>query len=168
MPFKSLLPSIWRGKDVPVRYEEEHPFYSLQREMNRLFEDFFRGFDITPFGTMSERMRVFSPSIDVKEDEKEISVLAELPGMDEKDIEVLLTENTLTLKGEKKEEKEEKGKDYYHMERAYGSFNRVIPLPQGIDTKKVSATFKKGVLTVKLPKTEEAKAKGKKIPVKAE
>ena len=168
MPFKKLLPSIWRERDVPVRYEEEHPFYGLQREMNRLFEDFSRGFDIAPFGTMSERMRAFAPSIDVKEDDKEISVLAELPGMDEKDIEVHLTDNALTLKGEKKEEKEEKGKDYYHMERTYGSFNRVIPLPQGIDTKKVNATFKKGVLTIRLPKTEEAKSKGKRVPVKVE
>ncbi|MBM4271832.1 MAG: hypothetical protein FJ139_06750 [Deltaproteobacteria bacterium] len=61
MPFKKLLPSIWRERDVPVRYEEAHPFYGLQREMNRLFEDFSRGFDIAPFGTMSERMRAFSP-----------------------------------------------------------------------------------------------------------
>lgn len=168
MPFKSLLPSVWRRQDVPVRFEEEHPFYSLQREMNRLFDDFFRGFDLTPFGTLTERLGTFSPSIDVREDEKEICVTAELPGMDEKDIEVLLTEDALTLKGEKKEETEDKGKDYYRMERRYGSFNRVIPLPQGIDTKKVSAVFKKGVLTVKLPKTEEVKVKGKRIPVKAE
>ncbi|MBM4271831.1 MAG: Hsp20/alpha crystallin family protein [Deltaproteobacteria bacterium] len=74
----------------------------------------------------------------------------------------------MTLKGEKKEEKEDKGKDYYRMERTYGSFNRVIPLPQGIDTKKVNATFKKGLLSIRLPKTEEAKSKGKGVPVKVE
>lgn len=168
MPFKEFLPSIWRRTGVPTRYEEEHPFSVLQKEMNRLFDDFFRGFDVAPFGTVGERLKTFSPSVDVKEDDKEISVKAELPGMDEKDVEVFLTENTLTLKGEKQEEKEDKGKDYYHMERSYGSFNRVIPLPKGIDTKKVKATFKNGVLTVKLPKTEEAKEKGKKIPIGVE
>jgi len=110
----------------------------------------------------------FSPSIDLKEDDKEVSIKAELPGIDEKDIEVLLSDDALTIKGEKKEEKEEKGKDYYHMERTYGSFNRVVPLPLGVDTTNAEAHFKNCVLSIKLPKTEEAKAKGRKIPIKAE
>jgi HSP20 family protein len=168
MPLRNLVPSLWRGVHAPARREEEQPFFTLQQEMNRLFEDFFRGFDAAPFRAAEERMKSFIPSVDVKEDEKEVSVMVELPGMDEKDIDVLLTENTLTLKGEKKEEREDKGKDYYHMERSYGSFSRVIPLPAGIDTNKAKAAFKRGVLTVRLPKTEEAKSKGKKIPITAE
>lgn len=168
MPFRDLLPSIRRKTDVPLRYGEEHPFTLIRQEMNRLFDDFFRGFDAAPFGAMRERLRTFSPSLDVKEDDKAITVKAELPGMDEKDIEVLLTENTLTLKGEKKEDKEEKGENYYHMERTYGSFHRVIPLTVDIDAKKVKAAFKNGVLVVTLPKTEGAKVKGKKIPVSVE
>jgi HSP20 family protein len=168
MPFRNLVPSLWRKTDAPVRREDEHPFFSLQRDMNRLFDDFFRGFDLTSVDAAGERFKSFVPSVDVKEDEKEVTVKAELPGMDEKDIKVLLTESALTLNGEKKEEKEDKGKDYYHMERSYGSFRRVIPLPAGIDMKKVKAGFKNGVLTVRLPKTEEAATKGKKIPVTAE
>ena len=168
MPFRDLLPSIRRRTDVPARYEEEHPLSIVQKEMNRLFDDFFRGFESAPFGAMRERLGTFSPSLDVKEDGKEITVKVELPGMDEKDIEVLLTENSLTLQGEKKEEKEDKGESYYHKERTYGSFTRVLPLPEGIDAKKIKATFKNVVLIVTLPKTEEAKMKGKKIPVSVE
>lgn len=165
MPLRNLSPSIRKHRDVPARREEEPPRSLIQREMNRLFDDFFRGFDVAPFGAMRERLHTFSPCLDVKEDDKAITVKAELPGMDEKDVEVLLTENTLTLKGEKKEDKEDKGENYYHMERTYGSFHRVIPLPVGIDVKKVKATFKNGVLIVKVPKTEDTKTKGKKIPV---
>jgi len=82
-------------------------------------------------------------------------------------VEVLLAGNTLTLKGEKKEEKEEKGKSFYHVERSYGTFQRTVPLPEGIDLKKIDAEFKNGVLTVKLPKTAEAKTKGRKVPIKS-
>jgi HSP20 family protein len=167
MPFKEFLPSVWRRTGALSQYKEEHPLYAFQKEINRLFDDFSRDFDLAPFQTTGER-RFFSPSIDVKEDSKMITVNAELPGMEEKDVEVLLTDNALTLQGEKKEEKEDKGEGYYHMERKYGSFRRVIPVPAGVDTKKVKATFKNGVLTVLIPKTEEEKAKGKKIPVSTE
>jgi len=132
--------------------------------MNRLFDDFFRGADLMP---ARERLNRFVPSLDVRENDKEVTIKAELPGMDEKDVELLVTENSLTLKGEKKEEKEDKGKDYYHMERSYGSFQRVIPLPEGIDINKVEAKFKKGVLSINLPKLESARTKGKKIEIKS-
>ena len=88
--------------------------------------------------------------------------------MDEKDIDVSLTRETLTIKGEKKEEKEDKGKDYYKMERSYGSFTRSIPLPVEVDTDKVQATFKKGVLEITLPKTAKAIQETKKVPVKSQ
>ncbi|HOO00352.1 MAG TPA: Hsp20/alpha crystallin family protein [Syntrophales bacterium] len=163
---KSLLPAVFGQRGLLSGREEEHPFLSLQREMNRLFDDFFRGAGM-PSLFEGEGGR-FYPSVDVRDAEGEIIVQAELPGMDDKDIEVLLTDNALTIKGEKKEEKEDKGKGYYHMERTFGAFSRTIPLPGGVDTKKAEAKFKKGVLTISLPKTEEAKAKVKKIAVKSE
>ena len=167
MNIKDLVPSVWRRTGLSINREEEQPFYSLQRDVNQLFDAFFRGFDVAPFDFASDRFRTFSPSIDIKETDKEILIKAELPGMDEKDVEVNLLEDRLTIKGEKKEEKEDKGSDYYHMERSYGSFNRVIALPDRVDTKKAEANFKNGVLSITLPKTAEAKEKGKKIPIKA-
>ncbi len=159
MAGKNLTPSI--KKSLPIKREERDIFSLFREEMNRLFDNFFRGFEIEPFGT-------FRPSVNVVEDEKEIRVSAELPGIDEKDIEVSLSKDSLTIKGEKKEEKEDKGKNYYRMERSYGSFSRTIPLPVEIDADKVKAQFKKGVLTVTLPKTAKAIKETKKIPVKAE
>lgn len=167
MVMKNLVPSIWNKGMVRGRREEDSPFFSLQREMNRMFDDVLRGWDESPFGITTGK-GFFQPSIDVKENDKEITIKAELPGMEEKDIEVLLTDDTLTIKGEKKEEKEEQGKSYYFMERSYGSFHRVIPLPHGVDQKKVDAQYKKGVLSITLQKMEEAKSSGKKIAIKSE
>ncbi len=166
MPFRNLVPSLWRGS-APARREPEHPFDALQQEMNRLFDSFFRGFDAAPLSAAQERLMGFIPIVDVKEDEKEVVVKAELPGIDEKDIDVVLTDQALTLKGEKKEEKEDKDKGYYRMERSYGAFRREIPLPAGIDAKKVEAVFKNGLLTVTLPKTEESRKAGRKISIKS-
>ncbi len=165
MPIRNLLPSIRREGNISEGHEE-HPFYSLQQEMNRVFDAFFKGFDMVPFKTARERFGGFYPFLDVKENDKEIDIKAELPGMDEKDVEVLLADNSVTIKGEKKEEKEDKDKDYYYMERSYGAFNRVVPLPQGLDMDKAEANYKNGVLTIKIPKTEEAKAKVKKVSIK--
>ncbi|MFA5180639.1 MAG: Hsp20/alpha crystallin family protein [Syntrophales bacterium] len=163
---RNLLPSLWHQSDVPSRREENHHFFGIQRDMNRLFDDFFRGLDVAPPNTAGERLGRFVPSLDVRENDKEVHIQVELPGMDEKDVEVLLTDNSLTLKGEKKEDREDKGKDFYHVERSYGSFQRVITLPEGIDTKKAEAKFKKGILSISLPKVELPKAKAKKIEIK--
>ena len=167
MAKKNLLPSLWKGTSVPVG-RMDSTLSSFQQRMNDLFDDFFRGFPLTHPGALEDRFGAFYPSIDVKEGDAEIVVKAELPGLDEKDIEVLLADDALTIKGEKKEEKEDKGKHYYHMERTYGSFHRVIPLPTEVDTSKVEATFKNGVLSVSLPKTAKAKATGRKIAIKKE
>jgi HSP20 family protein len=164
---KDMVPAGQASVTPPARREEEVPLFSLQREVNRLFDDFFRGFDLRPLRVAEEGWGGFSPKMDLEETEKEYRITAELPGVEEKDVEVLLTGNSLTLKGEKKEEKEEKGKSFYHVERSYGSFQRTVPLPDGIDLKKVDAEFKSGVLTVKLPKTSEAKKTGKKVPIKS-
>jgi len=163
MTIRNLVP--FGKKSVPVKREEENPFAHLRREMDSLFDNFFRGFDIEPF---ESRMGAFTPKVDVTENDKEIKISAELPGMDEKDIDVSLQNDILTIKGEKKEEKEDKGKDYYRMERSYGSFIRTIPLPVEVETDKVEARFKKGVLSITLPKTAKAVAETKKVAVKVE
>ncbi len=154
-----------RRSQLPVT-REEHPFNFMQREINRLFDGFF-GYEPVLFRTSDDRYGGFTPHVDVTENEKEIVISAELPGMDEKDIEVLLSGDSLAIKGEKKEEKEETKKNYYRMERRYGSFHETIPLPSEIDVNKIDASFKKGILSVKLPKTEAAKSAVKKIPVKS-
>jgi HSP20 family protein len=165
MQLRDLMPIRRKDRDISVRREEEHPFFALQRRMNEMFDSFFHDFEVEHFGEWREQ---FAPHIDVKENDKELIITAELPGMDEKDIDVLLERNALSLKGEKKEEKEEKDHDYWHMERRYGSFQRVIPLPEGVDTDKAAASFKKGVLHITVPKTEHAKAAVKKIAIKTE
>ena len=163
MALKDLV--TFGKKDVPVRRESDHPFALFRKEFDDLFDNFFRSFDMQPF---EGRIGAFSPKVDVTENEKEFRISAELPGMDDKDIDVSLQNDMLTIRGEKKEEKEDKGKDYYRMERSYGSFSRTIPLPVEVETDKVDAKFKKGVLTITLPKTEKAVSETKKISVKVE
>jgi len=107
------------------------------------------------------------PSVDVKESDKEFIIRAELPGVEEKDIDVTVTNDAVTIKGEKKEEKEDKGKNYYYMERSYGSFNRVIPLSAETEAGKAEASFKNGVLNITVPKSANSKTKGTKVPIKA-
>ena len=168
MALKNLVPTLWGTTDIPVRHEEEHPFSVLQRDMNRMFDDFFKSFSTFPAGRLEGRWGGFTPTIDIKESAKEITIKAELPGMDEQDIEVSLADDVLTIQGEKKAEKEEKDKGYYYAERSFGSFRRLLPLPVGVNTQKAEASFKKGVLTITVPKTEEAKDKIKKITIKPE
>ncbi len=164
MTWRDIVP--FKKRSVPVRREKEHPFERLHDEMDALFDEFFREFSIEPFE--GRHARSFSPSIDVAETDKEIKVSVELPGMDDKDVEVNLNRDSLTIRGEKKEEKEDKGKDYYHVERSYGSFSRTIPLPVEIESDKAEAYFKKGVLTVRIPKSAKAIESKKKIVIKAE
>jgi HSP20 family protein len=160
---RNLVPS---GKNrLRAGQDDETPLSLLRHGVDSLFDNFFRGFDIEPF---ESRMAAFRPRVDVTETDKEIKVAAELPGMDEKDIEVLLQNDMLTIKGEKKEEKEDKAKDYYKMERTYGSFSRTIPLPIEVQTDKIEAKFKNGLLSITLPKTAKAVEEKKKIEVKKE
>lgn len=169
MAITDLIPWHWGEKKVPVKREEQEPVYELQRNMNSLFDDFFNNFgnfSLAPFEAFGPSFGAFNPQVDVSESDKEIKVSAELPGLDENDIEVSLAHNVLTISGEKKEEKEDKGKNYYRMERSYGSFQRAIPLPDEVETDKVEARFKKGVLTITLPKTAEAQKRTKRITVK--
>lgn len=164
MRLRNLLPALQR----PTAADPDHPFYSLQRQMNTLFDDFFSGFDVTPRSFAGKGFGAFSPSVDVKESEGEFTIRAELPGVEEKDIEVTVTGDSVTIKGEKNEEKEDKGESYYYMERSYGSFNRVIPLSAETDADKAQASFKNGVLNITIPKSQAAKAKGTKVPIKTQ
>ena len=162
MPTKHLVPS---KKSAPAKREERDPFSLFRQEMNRLFDSFFMGADIEPF---ESRLGTFNPNINIVEGAKEFKVSAELPGMDDKDIDISLSKDALTISGEKKEEKEDKGKNYYRIESSYGSFSRTIPIPSEIETDKVKAEFKKGVLNITLPKTAKSIKETKKISVKAE
>ncbi len=138
----------------------------LAAQMDRVFDAFLgRGFGRSNALSRSEWSDAVVPSIDVRERENELVVEAELPGMDEKDVSVTLSNGVLTLKGEKKSEREEK-KDYYHlMERGYGSFQRSFQLDDTIDTDKVTAAFDKGVLKITLPKRPEAVMAERRIPI---
>lgn len=163
MAIKDLMPWSKRGGAL-ARREGDDPIIALQRDMNRLFEDFWKRFETAPFAATGGDFT--GPRADVAETDKAIEVTVELPGMDEKDIEVSLADDVLTVKGEKKAEREEKQKGYHLSERSFGSFYRSIPLPAGVATDKISAEFRKGVLTVTMPKTPEAAARTKRIAVK--
>jgi HSP20 family protein len=160
MNMRDLIP--WGRSNVPTRrWKDVNPLMTLHREMNRMFDDFFRGFDLAPFGVG----RAFSwPNIEVAETDREVKVTAELPGLEEKDVEVQLANGMLTIKGEKKTETEDK--DRLFSERYYGSFERRIPV-EGIEEDKVSAAFRNGVLTVTMPKTAGARSQVKRIAINA-
>ncbi|GJQ48640.1 MAG: Hsp20/alpha crystallin family protein [Candidatus Kuenenia stuttgartiensis] len=129
---------------------------SLQNEINRMFDQFFRGWDFSGFG---QEAGAWSPSIDLSETDDNIVVKAEIPGIDPKEVNISIQDNNLIIKGEKKEEKEEKGKNYYRMERSYGRFSRSVELPASVDMDKVNAECKNGVLEITLPKKEEVRPK---------
>jgi HSP20 family protein len=153
-----LIP--WRKREESLGMEPaEHPFEMLHREINDLFDGHYRG-----FGGLSRRM-AGSEGFELSETEDEIRVKAELPGMDEKDITVELEEDMLVIRGERKEEKETKKRNYHVSELSYGGYHRSIPLPARVDREKAKARFKRGVLTLTLPKTERAKADRKRIPI---
>ncbi|RUW33675.1 Hsp20/alpha crystallin family protein [Mesorhizobium sp. M1A.F.Ca.IN.020.06.1.1] len=169
MSVRDLIP--WgrnNGNQVPsvFRDGERDPFLSLQREVNRLFDDVFRGFGsgLPSLGGVSAFGDGW-PSVEISDNEKEIKVAAEVPGLDEKDIEVLLDDGVLTLKGEKRSETEDKERQF--SERIYGRFERRIPLGYEIEEDKIDARFKNGVLTVMLPKTAKAQSQAKRIEIKS-
>ena len=168
MSIKDLVPRIGR-KPLPVRREDAEPFRDFQRQMNRLFDEFFGEAPLAERGRESAWAPVaFMPRVDVSETDAEVKVSAELPGMDEKDISVELQDDVLVLRGEKKSEQEEKGKNWFRREQSYGSFHRAIELPAGVDASKAKAQFKKGVLTFVAPKRPEEQARRNVVPIQAE
>ena len=158
MNLKSLIP-IHRE---PNGVRSFNPFLSLQRDVEEVFDTFTRGWPtLRSTGLATDLV----PSTDVVENDKEIQITAELPGLEEKDVQINLADGVLTIKGEKKAEKEEKDKNYRLVERSYGSFSRSIELPAGVDAGSIKASISKGVLTVVIPKP--APAQSKKIEVKS-
>ncbi len=168
MSVRDLIPWGREESRVPslFRDDERDPFLSLHREVNRLFDDVFRGFD--------SRLRSFArassfggawPSVEISDFDKEIKVTAEVPGLEEKDIEVLFDNGVLTLKGEKRSETEDKDRQF--SERYYGRFERRIPLGYEIEEDEIAARFKNGVLTVTLPKTAKAQSQAKRIAIQS-
>jgi HSP20 family protein len=164
MATETRLPITKKPGEPALAGEPWGPFESLRKEVDRLFEDFGGGFWRRPFAALKF---VAAPAVDVAETDKAYEITAELPGIDQKNVEVNVANGGITIKGEKKEETEERRKDYYVSERRYGSFERYFELPDGIETDKIEATFKNGVLKVTLPKTAEAQKAAKKIEVKA-
>lgn len=155
MSITSWMP--WRRKQPKEESdrETENPIESFERDVDHMFDSFFRGFGLAPFGMSESEWAAFSPRVDIVDNDKEVKVSVELPGMDEKDVDVTPARDVLTISGEKHQEQEDRGKNYHRMERSYGAFKRSIPLMCDVDESKVEATFKNGVLTVILPKTVE-------------
>lgn len=173
MTIRDLIP--WKREDtsVPVKAVEDQSLASLQRSMNSLFDDFFED----PFGaplsrfsrltdSLNDSMSRFTPAMDLTENEKAYELTLELPGMDEEDIQVTLEDDLLTISGEKRSEREEKGKQSHYVERSYGSFSRSLRVPAGVDQSAIEASVKKGVLHLTLPKLPEAQTRTKQIKIK--
>jgi HSP20 family protein len=145
---------------------EMEPLRSLRDEVDRLFDSFFRGWPRPWSGeSLLPGLGEFAPSIDLKEDDKELVLTAELPGIAKENLDVNITEDSVTIKGERKEDKEEQAKGYHFRESSYGSFHRVIPLPVEVVADKATAKLKDGVLTLNLPKSKASKRKGVQIKV---
>jgi len=156
-PAEASVPDVWR---------------SFRSDMDRLFDRFGvpslrRMFEMEPPWRPVSSFSFSAPAIDMSEDDKAYKITAELPGLDAKDVDVSVSGNTLVLKGEKRQEKEEKNKNYFFSERAYGSFQRAFELSTTVDRDKIAADYSKGVLTITLPKTAEAQKQAKKIEVKS-
>ena len=148
---------------VLTRFEPFREFYTLQDRVNRLFRE---SYDASRDESLTSSS--FAPAVDVYEDEHKVTLKIEVPGIDEKDIDVRIENNVLTVHGERKIEKEEKEENYRRVERRYGSFTRTFNLPTTVDAEKVSADYDKGVLKVALPKKAEAKPKQIKVNVGSE
>lgn len=172
MSIRDLVPRFGRaqGERLPQRRSEADPFRLFQQQMNRLFDDFFEGGLAAPSwsGRAGLDAAGYSPRVDIAETDTEVKVSAELPGMDEKEVTVELDDNTISIRGEKTEEKEEKKGNWTHREQLYGAFHRTIPLPAAVDGQKAKATFRKGVLTVSVPKREPGKNSRKLITIESD
>jgi len=183
---KAAKVTVKKAVTPPAPAEPSEPAFAhelarLRDDIDRTFERFFRGWPEWPrlprlfepdmFREMWEPMALprfeLRPRVDVSENEKAYEISAELPGIDEKDVNVTLSDDMLTIKGEKKSEREEKKKDYHRLERRFGSFQRTFPLPDDVDVDKIGASFKKGVLSVTLPKLPVGKSKRRKIEIEA-
>jgi HSP20 family protein len=158
MALRDLIPWNNGSRDVSLHRNEPNPFLALHREMNRLFDDAFRSFDIAPFSAQAMGW----PNVEVNETANEVKVIAELPGLEEKDVKLELRDGLLTISGEKRSETEDKERRF--SERYYGRFERSVPVDD-VDQDKVEASFRNGVLTVTLPRLPAAQQKVKRIVI---
>jgi HSP20 family protein len=167
MNMRDLIPWNRAENKSPALYRDVDPVMTLHREVNRLFDDVFRSFDNFGMGRFpslaSSRMGWGWPNVEVSETDREIRVTADLPGLEEKDVEVLLDGDVLTLRGEKRSETEDNDRQF--SERYYGQFERRIALGTEVEEDKIEARFKNGVLTITMPKTERAQSKAKRIAI---
>jgi HSP20 family protein len=164
MASRSLIPF---SRNMPMSRwgEDTDPFLAMRREMNRLFDDAFSGFGLPSVFGPALRQMPAAPKIDVSETDNEIQVTAEMPGIDQNDVEVLLEDDRLIIRGEKKEEREDKDRNYHVRERVQGAFSRTLPLPFAPDPNQVKAEFKDGVMNITIPKPQEVKQKQHRIEV---
>jgi HSP20 family protein len=161
MGVRDLIP--WtKGQQLSTGHETFDPFFTLHREMNRLFDDVFRGF--SPLGRPSPLMegQFGWPRLELSETDKTVTVSAELPGLSDKDVQVEIANGILSIRGEKKAERSDESK--FVSERYYGSFQRQMPL-EGVEEDKAQADFKNGVLTVTIPKSEQSNRNVKRIAI---
>jgi HSP20 family protein len=157
MSVGDLIP--WRNRGSLGKTRERDPFFALHDQIDRVFDEFTRGFGLSSFGERS----VGWPSVEVKEDDKRMCIEAELPGLDKDDVEVLLTDNVLTIRGEKRIEQDDAKRHY--SERYFGHFERRIPLQAEVEADKVVANFKNGVLKVEIPKSKQAQERARRINI---
>jgi len=178
---KDLIPTGKKKHSLPVRVDRysdyapdvwDAPFLELRKATDRLFEDFFRSYR-WPFGAGKSPLELAMeipestwPRVDMDETDEAVRITAELPGVEKDNIDISVTDDRITIRGEKKEQEEKKGKGYYKLERSYGSFQRSFYLPCEVESDRVDATFKDGVLTIILPKSATAREEIKKIPVR--
>lgn len=162
MKIKDLIKKPRRNAPVSVAKSSDNPIIALREEFNRLFDQLMGDFHPRFLENLSA---VDFPKVDIKDKAKEIIVEAELPGMDQNDVHVRVDENLLTIYGEKRQEKEEEKSDYYLCERSYGSFHRVIVLPDEVEADKAQASYRRGILKIKLPKKPESQRKSKMIKI---
>jgi len=163
MSMRDLIPWGRQSSTVPANYQrQDEPVIGLRREVDRLFDDLFRGF---PSVAGFDRSFAAWPTVEVTDSDREVRITAEMPGLTDKDVELLVEEGVLTLRGERRREQEDKERGY--SERFYGRFERRIQLPWNVDGQNAAASFRDGVLTVTLPKTAEAE-RGRRIPINAD
>lgn len=186
MSAKKWIPWNWfkkeedaAGSTVPVRHTSgrnrtqalNRPLEHFHLEVDRLFDQALRGFGFSPFGFNQAlgppgNGAMLKPTLDLSANDKEYTIAVEIPGVDENDVNLEIVNDTLTIQGEKKHENEEKGKNYYRMERSYGSFQRTLSLPDDVDQDNVTAAFNNGVLTVTMPRKALPQGNVRQIEVK--
>jgi HSP20 family protein len=162
----SLLPSLFNPSSVARFPQGFDPFLMLRRNMDRMLDDLLSGNAPAAARGGQAPAMMLSPQIDISETEREVRITAEMPGMNADDVEVRLDDGVLTIHGEKRAEQQDDKQDYHLMERSYGTFSRYIRLPFSIGPDQVQATFKDGVLTITIPKPDDAQRKSNKIDVK--